>query len=192
MEARSQNENRYNVTVHGVDVLNWESEVKKLDLRKKYPNATHPMHADKATDGIAKKKLLVDVENLDKKIKADKKILREKGSIDQQIRDKTAKRQEAERLSKLTETEALDLYDRTNGYFHFDKGHQESEDYTKSRPRMNSEIHKYNARQAIEDLEKQHGTNTIKALQDLAHKHYKRNLLYNLETLVDKAAGTLK
>ena len=150
------------------------------------------MHADKAAAGLAKTQFIQDAYDLSLKIKANKKILREKGSIDQQIRDKTAKRQEAERLSKLTETEALDLYDRTNGYFDFDKGHQESEDYTKSRPRMNSEIHKYNARQAIEDLEKQHGTNTIKALQDLAQKHYRRNLLYNLETLVDKAAGTLK
>ncbi|MGL5880981.1 MAG: hypothetical protein ACRC2V_24835 [Xenococcaceae cyanobacterium] len=165
-----------------------ESQAKKINLSVRFPTSDYP---DKASAKIAKEQIKQDAKELRIRIANSKKALREKGSIDQQIRDKQAKLNEAEKLSNLKEEEALKIYERSNGYFHFDKGHQESQDYSKSRPRMNSEIHRHNVRETIEFLESE-GKNPIESLQEIARKSYKRNLLYNLEPLLEKVAGTIK
>jgi len=126
----------------------------KIDKRKKYPNPEHPLYKNKNEAIAAKERLEDNAKTLDKKIKASKDLLDAKGSVDEQIRKKTANRQEAEQLALLTESSALAIFERSNGYFDFDKGSQESQDYSKSRPRMNAEIHKHNARESIEELEK--------------------------------------
>ena len=180
------------------DIKKWETKAlrlktlsDKIDKRRNYPNPSHPLYETKAEAVAAKERMMEDFTTLGKRIKASKALLHEKGSIDQQIRDKTDDRLEAEKLASLTEEEALNIYGRANGYLSFDKGHQESQDYSKSRPRMNAEIHKYNAREATDILESEHGENAIKALHEIAQKSYKRNLLYNLKGIVDKVAGTL-
>lgn len=170
------------------DILSLEGQAKAIKLNAKFPTADY---LDKVSARAAQDKFLKEAKDLKLKIKNNKQLLREKGSVDQQIKDKAAKRQEAEQLALLSESDALAIFERSNGYFDFDKGYQESQDYSKSRPRMNAEIHKHNARESIEELEKQHGENAIKALQELAKSKYKQNLLYNLEVMVDKVAGTL-
>ncbi|MBW4668417.1 MAG: hypothetical protein KME60_13565 [Cyanomargarita calcarea GSE-NOS-MK-12-04C] len=171
------------------DKVTLESQKNAIKLNARFPDANG--YPDKATAKAVRDKLRQDADNLNTKIQTNQKLLRDKGSVDQQIHDKTAKLLEAEKLSKLSEADALALYEKTNGYFSFDKGHQESQDYSKSRPRMNSEIHKYNARQAISVLESSHGADAMKELQRLAENSYKRNLLYNAETIMNKVAGTL-
>ena len=195
--AKALDEHRTFVNMEA-DIKNWQAKASrlqslanKIDERRNYPNPQHPLYKNKAEAKAAKDRMAYDVLALKNKINNSKTLLRKKGSIDQQIRDKTNNRLEAEKLAVLTEKAALNLYDRTNGYFSFDKGHQESEDYEKSRPKMNTEIHKHNAREATEILEAEHGENAIKYLHELARKSYKRNLLYNLETIVEKVAGTL-
>ncbi|MCC5644769.1 hypothetical protein LC607_17855 [Nostoc sp. CHAB 5824] len=171
------------------DKVTLESQKNAIKLNAKFPDANG--YPDKATAKAARDKLEQDARDLSTKVQTSQKLLREKGSVDQQISDKTAKREEAERLSKLSEAEALAIYDKSNGYLSFDKGHQESQDYSKSRPRMNAEIHKYNARGAIAVLESSHGASAMKELQRIAEDSYKRNLLYNTETIMNKVAGTL-
>jgi hypothetical protein len=180
------------------DIKKWETKASrlialanKIDERKKYPNPTHPLYKNKDEAKAAKKRMMNDAKTLNLDTKNSKDLLSKKGSLDQQIRDKTDDRLEAEKLASLTEEEALNIYERANGFLSFDKGHQESQDYSKSRPRMNAEIHKHNAREATEVLEAEHSENAIKALQEIARKSYQRNLLYNLEPLVNKVAGTL-
>lgn len=165
-----------------------EAKAKEIKLNGRFPNDNFP---DKDAARAAREEIKMDAKELRIKVTNTQKMLREKGSLDQQIRDKKAKLSESEKLANLNESEALEIYERSNGYFSFDKGHQESQDYSKSRPRMNAEIHKYNVRETIEMLESE-GENPIESLQEIARKSYKRNLLYNLETLVGKAAGTLK
>lgn len=58
----------------------------------------------------ARKQLDQDIKDLKNKIKTNEQLLRDKGSVDQQIRDKTNKRDEAEQLAKLTESEASSPY----------------------------------------------------------------------------------
>jgi hypothetical protein len=176
------------------DIKQWSKEASELEVKAKaiklnarFPTDEYP---DKASAESARKLIYLQIRELKSKAQETKKMLREKGSIDQQIRDKQAKLIESEKLANLSESQALDIYDKTNGYFHFDKGHQESQDYSRSRPRMNAEIHKHNVRETIEVLESE-GKKPIESLQEIARKNYKRNLLYNLETLVNKAAGTL-
>ncbi len=178
------------------DLQQWRSDKVTLDSQKdaiklnvRFPDVHG--HPDKAAAKAARDKLKKESEELNSKIQANQKLLRDKGSVDQQIHDKTAKLNEARQLSKLTEAEALAIYDKSNGYLSFDKGSQESQDYSKSRPKMNAEIHKYNVRQVIASLESTHGVDAMKELQRLAEDSYKRNLLYNTETIMNKVAGTL-
>ncbi|MEH2138561.1 hypothetical protein [Nostoc sp.] len=177
------------------DIKEWEhvagdteSKAKAIKLNVKFPTVDFDT---KEAAKNAKFQLESDAKELRIKAKNSKQVLRDKGSVDQQIKDKFAKLQEAKDLASLTEQQAISIYEKSNGYLHFDKGSQESQDYSKSRPKMNAEIHKLNARQAVEELESQHGDNSIKALQDIARSNYRRNLFYNLKPLVDKVAGTL-
>ena len=176
------------------NIKNWTSQVKDLEsrygeikLNVRFP-AFGFTNKDEARN--AKESLKKQSDKLKEQIKENKRLSREKGSIDQQINDVKSKLEEASLLANLTEQSALELYEKTNGYFHFDKGHQESEDYSRSRPKMNQEIHKYNVRQTVEILQSQ-GVDPIKYLQEVARRSYKRNLLYNLEPLVEKVAGVL-
>jgi|GEM_PF-3778708 Tfp pilus assembly protein PilN len=165
-----------------------EAKAKAIKLNVKFPTDEYP---DKDSAKAAKLIYENQARELRQKAKNSQRLLRDKGSLDQQIRDKQFKLNEAQKLANLSESEALAIYERTNGYFSFDKGHQESQDYSKSRPRMNAEIHKHNVRETIEVLESE-GKDITESLQEIARKNYKRNLLYNLEPLVNKAAGTLK
>jgi hypothetical protein len=191
---KSLDEHRSFMTIES-DIQQWKNERVVLEARAnaiklnvRYPAYGYP---DKETARAAKKELDENIRKLKTDIKNNEQILRDKGSLDQQIRDKIVKRNEAEKLASLSETDALQIFERSNGFFSFDKGSQESQDYSKSRPKMNQEIHKYNTRQAIEILEREHGDKAIEVLQQMAEGSYKRNLLYNTEVLMEKVAGTL-
>jgi hypothetical protein len=171
------------------DKLTLEARAKAIKLNARFPDSNG--YANKEEAKAARARLENEARQLTSKIKNNEQTLRDKGSLDQQIRDKIVKRNEAEKLANLTETDALQIFERSNGFFSFDKGSQESQDYSKSRPKMNQEIHKYNTRQAIEILEREHGDKAIEVLQKMAENSYKRNLLYNTEVLVEKVAGTL-
>lgn len=171
------------------DIKEKEKEAKSIKLNVKFPN---DRFATKEEAKNARNSLEKPIERLKTQVRSIKKLLKEKGSIDQQIRDKESRINEAQQLAQLTEKSALELYDKTNGFFSFDKGHQESQDYSKSRPKMNAQIHKLNVRQSIEYLEQKYGEEkSIEALQELARKAYKRNLNYNLKPIADKVRGTL-
>jgi hypothetical protein len=192
---KSLSEHRSFMTLES-DIERWKSERVNLEAKKgaiklnvRFPDANG--YASKEEAKEARRTLENEIRNLGSSIKNSEQTLRDKGSLDQQIRDKIVKRNEAEKLANLSETDALQIFERSNGFFSFDKGSQESQDYSKSRPKMNQEIHKYNARQSIEILEREHGDRAIEVLEQLAAKNYQRNLLYNTEVLVEKVAGTL-
>lgn len=178
------------------DIKKWDKvaedlnkQAKSINLKiKKYPTARFTTKEEAEN---AKFALIAKAKSFQLKVKSTQKWLDKKGSIDEQIRKQSIKLDEAQKLSQLTEESALKLYEKTNGFFSFDKGSKESEDYSKSRPKMNSEIHKLNAREATEYLEQKYGDKTIETLQDLARKSYKRNLNYNLEVIVDKVQGVV-
>jgi hypothetical protein len=191
---KSLDEHRSFISAEG-DIKKWGEDVKKLEqdfksikLNVKFPN---DRFSSKDEARGFRDSLKQSIKSNQLKIKSTKQMLKEKGSIDQQIRDKEAKLNESQQLSQLTEEFGLQLYEQTNGFFSFDKGHQESQDYSKSRPKMNKEIHKLNAREATEYLEQKYGEKAIEALQNLARKSYQRNLYYNLRPIADKVRGTL-
>ena len=191
---KSLEEHRSFVSAEG-DIKKWGEDVKKLEqdfkgikLNVKFPNDRFSSKEEAREERI---KIEKSIRSLKVEVKSTKQMLKEKGSIDQQIRDKEAKLNESQQLSQLTEEFGLELYEKTNGFFSFDKGHQESQDYSKSRPKMNKEIHKLNAREATEYFEQKYGEKAIEALQELARKSYQRNLYYNLRPIADKVRGTL-
>jgi hypothetical protein len=169
-----------------VDVVDIQAKRKAIHLGK--PATWGGMTKDEAR--AAKLGLEIQEGNLKQEIKKARKDLKSKGSIDEQIKSKTEQRESAEKVSQLTEAEALAAFDNSNGFLSFNKGKKESEEYTKSRPKMNSEINKMNARQAIEILEAEH-PDPIAALQEMASRQYKRNLLMSLEGMMNKVSGTL-
>ncbi len=169
-----------------VDYIDTQAKKKAIHLGK--PATWGGMTKDEV---VAEKDRLINQErDLKLEIRKSRKTLKSKGSIDEQIKSKTEQRDSAEKVSQLTEAEALNAFENSNGFLSFNKGKKESEEYTKSRPRMNSEINKMNARQAIEILEAEH-PDPIAALQEMASRQYKRNLLMSLEGMMNKVAGTL-
>ncbi|WP_016949782.1 hypothetical protein [Anabaena sp. PCC 7108] len=169
-----------------VDYIDTQAKKKAIHLGK--PATWGGMTKDEAK--AEKQRLEIQEGNLKQEIRKSRKTLKSKGSIDEQIKSKTEQRDSAEKVSQLTEAEALTAFENSNGFLSFNKGKKESEEYTKSRPRMNSEINKMNARQAIEILEAEH-PDPIAALQEMASRQYKRNLLMSLEGMMNKVSGTL-
>ena len=56
---------------------------------------------------------------------------------------------------------------------------------------MNGQIHKYNARKAVEHLESAYGDDAIDKLNKLADSNRKANMQYSMITLQDKLKGSL-
>ncbi len=154
----------------------------KIKLNVKFPNEVHSTKQE-ARDARDALEAEIQTKKLDLKNLQD--FLRSNGSIQQQISDTQRKLTEAQILSKVTEKDMIDLFHSTNGFFDFDKGHEESTDYSKSKPKMNTQIHKHNARQALADYK------SVADIENLAKKHYNSNLLYNLFGIAEKLAGNI-
>lgn len=117
------------------------------------------------------------------------KLLKEKGDIENQIRDTERKLGEASAIASLSEKDALTMFERQNGFFSFDKGHAEKEDHTVYRPLMNEEIQRHYVRETIDYLEREYGDNALEALQNMARRQYQQNILERIGALQDKVRG---
>jgi hypothetical protein len=134
--------------------------------------------------------------NLDDEIKLlkndlikQKKLLKDKGDIDQQISDVESKLGEAKQLADLDDAKVLELFNKTNGFFSFDKGSVEKDDHTVYRPWMNEEIHRYYVREALKYLQKEHGEDALAVLQEISKSQFQKNLYQRLSALMDKVRG---
>lgn len=117
------------------------------------------------------------------------KLLKEKGDIQIQIKDTERKLKESSSIASLSESNALSLFERQNGFFSFDKGFAEKEDHTVYRPIMNSEIQKHYVRETLSYLEREYGDNALAALQSTVRRQYQQNILERISALQDKVRG---
>lgn len=114
-------------------------------------------------------------------LKKSKAALEKEGSIDLQIETKKKKIQETVYLSKLTPEAAAKLFDDSNGFFSFDKGKAEKDAHETFRPKMNEEITKFVAREALQYI-KDSGTE----LESFFRQEYHRNISNRLAALAAK------
>jgi hypothetical protein len=117
------------------------------------------------------------------------KLLKDKGDISQQIQDVERRLSEQIAITSLTEKDALAMFERSNGFLSFDKGHVEKEDHSVYRPIMNREIQKHYVRETIDYLEREYGDNALSALQDISRRQYQQNILERISALQDKIKG---
>lgn len=118
------------------------------------------------------------------------KLLKEKGDVNQQIKDVQRKLIEQQKIANLSEQDAINMFEKQNGFFSFDKGSQEKADHTQYRPVMNEEITRYYVRETIDHIEREYGNNALSAIQSIARKQYQRNILERIEALQDKVKAT--
>ena len=138
------------------------------------------------------KQSLIDNADAIRLLKGDGLLfIKESSDLEAEIKSYNAKLIEAKAVADIGISKALKLYEDSNGFFSLDKGYTESEDYSDSRPTMNGQIHKYNARQAVEHLESAYGDDAIDKLNKLADSNRKANMQYSMITLQDKLKGSL-
>lgn len=113
-------------------------------------------------------------------------LLKSKGDLDSLIADTKQKIKENAAIGKMTINDTIKLFEETNGFFRFDKGHEEKDLHTQYRPLMNEEITRYQAREALAHLKKEYGNNALDAINAKIRQQYKRNLLLRLQALSNK------
>jgi hypothetical protein len=138
---------------------------------------------------IERQLLRDDLDKIKGDLKEKQKILKSKGDVDALIQENELKLAETKLISAVDEEKVLDLFNKTNGFFSFDKGSQEKDDHTVYRPLMNEEIHRYYVREALEYLQKEHGEDALAVLQEISKSQFQKNLYQRLSALIDKVRG---
>jgi hypothetical protein len=115
-------------------------------------------------------------------------LLRSKGDLDSLVAEVKQKIKENVTIGKMSVNDTVKLFEETNGFFRFDKGHEEKDLHTQYRPLMNEEITRYQAREALAYLKKEYGNNALDAINAKIRQQYKRNLLLRLQALSNKFA----
>lgn len=113
-------------------------------------------------------------------------LLKSKGDLDSLIAETKQKIKENAVIGKMTINDTIKLFEETNGFFRFDKGHEEKDLHAQYRPTMNEEITRCQAREALAYLKKEYGGNALDAINAKIRQQYKRNLLLRLQALSNK------
>ncbi len=108
--------------------------------------------------------------------------LEKEGTIETQITRKQQQIKEAELYSNLTDEAVEKMFEESNGFFSFEKGTQEKTAHETFRPKMNEEITKNVAREALEYLNRP-GSEDIDSLYT---REYQRNLNNRLAGLASR------
>ena len=127
-----------------------------------------------------------EILRLKTEINQQNQLLKSKGDLDGLVIDVKQKIKENSAIAKMSVNDTVKLFEETNGFFRFDKGHEEKELHTQYRPLMNEEITQYQAREALTHLKKEYGNNALDAINAKIRQQYKRNLLLRLQALSDK------
>lgn len=111
-----------------------------------------------------------------------KNLLDKEGTIESKIATKKKQILENQQLSELTENSVRKMFDDSNGFFSFDKGATEKQAHETFRPKMNEEITKTTAQDALEYLKRPDSP----SLDELYRQEYQRNLVNRLSGLASK------
>lgn len=159
----------------------FENKANKIGNLSAYP---------KGPDRDAKRTEKANYEDESKKLKSkiteQAQLFKSKGDLDVLIEETKQKIRENTAIGKMSAEDAVKLFEETNGFFRFDKGHEEKELHTQYRPLMNEEITKYQAREALAYLQKEYGDNALDIANTKIRQQYKRNLMLRLQALSSK------
>ena len=146
----------------------------------------YPKGVERDAKRAEKDKYLDGAQNLKKEINQQTQLLKSKGDLDTLIAETKQKIKENAAIGKMSAEDAVKLFEETNGFFRFDKGHEEKELHTQYRPVMNEEITRYQAREALAHLQKEYGNNALDVANTKIRQQYKRNLMLRLQALSNK------
>jgi hypothetical protein len=127
-----------------------------------------------------------EVLRLKTEINKQNQLLKSKSDLDGLVAEVKQKIKENSAIAKMSVDDTIKLFEETNGFFRFDKGHEEKDLHTQYRPVMNEEITRYQAREALAHLKKEYGNNALDAINAKIRQQYKRNLLLRLQALSNK------
>jgi hypothetical protein len=146
----------------------------------------YPKGPERDAKKLEREAIIDQISTLKNENRDREKLLKEKGDIEGQIKDAERKVGEAKAIASLSEKDALDMFDRSNGWLSFDKGAAEKEDHEQYRPLMNQELTRHYVRETLKYMEREYGDNALEALQSTARQQYKQNILDRLGALQDK------
>jgi hypothetical protein len=126
--------------------------------------------------------LKVQANELKRQREKHKQTLDKEGTIESKIAAKKKQILENQQLSELTEDAVRKMFDDSNGFFAFNKGASEGDAHTVFRPKMNEEISKVTAADALEYLKRP----DVPSLDELYRQEYQRNLVNRLHGLANK------
>jgi hypothetical protein len=149
----------------------------------------YPKGPEREAKKVEREAILDQINTLKKENRDREKLLKEKGDIEGQIKEAERKVGEAKAIASLSEKDALNMFDKSNGWLSFDKGAAEKEDHTVYRPLMNEEIQRHYVRETLKYMEREYGDNALEALQSTARRQYQQNLLERLGALQNKIRG---
>lgn len=141
---------------------------------------------EKADRKAEKNRLNEEIRETKIKIRDQKKLLKEKGDIDELIERTQKSLREAQLIADLDEDKAIALFDKQNGFFSFDKGTEEKNDHATYRPIMNEEITRFYVRETVNYLQDKYGDRWEEELRAITERQYRSNLLQRLGALQDK------
>jgi hypothetical protein len=146
----------------------------------------YPKGPERDAKRLEREAIIDQISTLKNENRDRKKLLEEKGDIEGQIKDAERKVGEAKAIASLSEKDALDMFDHSNGFLSFDKGAAEKKDHEQYRPLMNQELTRHYVRETLKYMEREYGDNALEALQNTARRQYQQNILERLGALQDK------
>lgn len=167
-------------------IISTENAIADLEARVKGINLSKVPKEEKEAKRLEKEQLTKESRQLKEKLREQKILLKSKGDIDKTIEGTRKSLLEAQLVSRLDKESAIALFEKSNGFFSFDKGTEEKNDHTTYRPIMNEEITRFYVREAIAYMQEKHGDRWLEELQALTARQYRSNLLQRLGGLMDK------
>jgi hypothetical protein len=149
----------------------------------------YPKGPEREAKRLEREQLISDTRRLQLENRDREKLLKDKGDIQGQIRDTEQKLGEARAIASLSEKDAIAMFERSNGWLSFDKGHTEKEDHSQYRPLVNQELTRHYVRETLNYMEREYGENALEALQNTARRQYQQNILERIEALQNKVRG---
>jgi hypothetical protein len=137
---------------------------------------------DEQNEAIAKdKELATRYKQATINLKSSRDKLAKSGDLGSVIAAKKKSLASSQRLAQLDDRELTEIWEKSNGFFSFNKGNTESKAHTKFRPAMNSEINKFAARSALEYIQKSGAD-----VQEIYARQYQQNLLHRLSGITSR------
>lgn len=134
--------------------------MKPLEIRRQNIGKLN-QYPKEERDAKRKQREIIDhkINILNAQIKAKQKLLEKQGNLNLLIASLKKKIRDNALLAKLKEDDVIALFEQQNGFFSFDKGHEESQLHQQYRPLMNLAIQRFYARQALEYYQREYGDN---------------------------------